>query len=99
MISLDGITGFEWDKGNERKSQDKHGVSKNEAEQVFFNMPLLLLPDTKHSQHEPRYHALGKTDAGRLLHITFTIRGNRVRVISARPMHRKERMHYEKAGA
>ena len=70
-----------------------------EAEQVFFNAPLLLVADTKHSQGEPRMHALGKTDEARKLHITFTLRnaGEKIRVISARDMHRKERAVYEQA--
>jgi uncharacterized DUF497 family protein len=97
MIDLAQITGFEWDDGNARKSVEKHGVSQFEAEQVFFNQPLLVLPDNRHSQNEPRYHALGKTENVRLLHITFTLRvkGTLIRVISARDMHRKERVTYE----
>ncbi|MCA1743458.1 MAG: BrnT family toxin, partial [Desulfovibrionales bacterium] len=67
------------------------------AEQIFFNEPLLTLKDSKHSQREIRYHALGKTGDMRFLHITFTIRSNGrlIRVISARDMHRKERAIYE----
>jgi uncharacterized protein len=98
MIDLSRITGFEWDAGNTRKNE-KHGVSMAEAEQVFFNVPLLLLDDEKHSQQEARYHALGQTDTGRLLHLTFTLRkaGSLIRVISARDMHRKERTIYDQA--
>jgi uncharacterized DUF497 family protein len=98
MIDLAKITDFEWDDGNARKN-DKHGVSMAEAEQVFFNEPLLLIADTKHSQDEPCMHALGKTDEARTLHITFTLRnaGEKIRVISARDMHRKERTVYEQA--
>ena len=98
MINLASIIGFEWDAGNERKN-DKHGVSTAEAEQVFFNTPLLLLDDVAHSQSEPRMHALGQTDVVRLLHLTFTLRrsGELIRVISARDMHRKERSVYEQA--
>ena len=90
------ITGFNWDDGNARKNE-KHGVSMAETEQVFFNSPLLLLEDAAHSQQEPRHHALGKTDEGRTLHITFALRqvGLLIRVISARDMHRKERAIYE----
>jgi len=93
------VTGFDWDRGNAHKGADKHGVSQAEAESIFFNKPLLLLPDSKHSQQEPRYHALGTTNAGRLLHITFTLRasGSLIRVISARDMHRKEKTHYKQA--
>jgi uncharacterized DUF497 family protein len=99
MIDLQRITGFNWDAGNARKNE-KHGVSMAEAEQVFFNVPLLLLEDAAHSQDEPRIHALGKTDDGRALHITFTLRQSDqlIRVISARDMHRKERTIYEQAG-
>ena len=92
----DGIVSDVWDGGNSTKN-DKHGVSQGEAEQVFFNTPLLLSSDTKHNQTEQRFHALGKTDTGRLLHITFTLRKAQtlIRVISARDMHRKERTVYE----
>ncbi len=96
MIEFSLIVGFEWDAGNARKN-DKHGVSMAEAEQLFFNDPLMILADGKHSQDENRFHALGHTDAGRTLHITFTLRrsGELIRVISARDMHRKERSAYE----
>jgi uncharacterized DUF497 family protein len=99
MINWTQITGFDWDEGNRRKSADKHQVSQSEAEQVFFNQPLLVLQDEKHSDAEIRLHALGKTDQGRLLHITLTLRGHQtlIRVISARDMHRKERAVYEQA--
>jgi len=97
MIDLAKISGFDWDDGNARKSE-KHEVSSAESEQVFFNAPLLLLIDAKHGEQESRFHALGKADQGRLLHITFTLReaGTKIRVISARDMHRKERAIYER---
>jgi uncharacterized DUF497 family protein len=98
MIDWAEIKGFDWDEGNARKNE-KHGVSTAETEQVFFNAPLLVLEDLEHSSREPRFHVLGVTDDGRRLHITFTLRhaGERIRVISARDMHRKERAIYEKA--
>ncbi|TAJ84724.1 BrnT family toxin [Reyranella sp.] len=97
MIDFDGIEGFNWDEGNARKSVEKHGVSQAEAEQIFFNDPLLVVADVGHSTHETRLHALGRTDADRLLHVTFTLCGDGrfIRVISARTMHRKERSRYE----
>lgn len=100
MIDFDRVEGFDWDEGNARKSDDKHGVSQAEAEQVFFNDPLLVVADTDHSVQETRLHALGRTDADRLLHVTFTLRGSGrlIRVISARTMHRKERSRYEQEG-
>lgn len=74
-------------------------MRQSEAEQVFFNQPLLVVPDSKHSQDEPRYHALGVTDDLRRLYITSTLRGagSLIRVISARDMHRKERKVYEQS--
>ncbi|WP_144777393.1 BrnT family toxin [Marinobacter maritimus] len=97
MINWAQVTGFDWDEGNSRKNEEKHGVSQSEAEEIFFNEPLLVLEDSKHSQAEARFHALGETDDERLLHITFTLRqnGTLIRVISARNMHRKERAVYE----
>ena len=99
MIDWALITGFDWDAGNARKSKIKHSVLQSEAEQVFFNQPLLVVADDKHSEKETRYHALGITDDQRLLHITFTLRGfgSLIRVISARDMHRKERQIYEQS--
>src|SRR5438105_15944809 len=96
MIEFDRVEGFDWDAGNAVKSEDRHGVSQTEVEQVFINSPLVVA-DLKHSDFEPRFHALGRTDAGRLLHVTFTLRydATRIRPISARDMHRKERRVYE----
>src|ERR1700680_827273 len=99
MIDLEQIAGFAWDGGNSRKSADKHDVSQAEAESIFFNDPLIVVEDARHSEAEQRLHALGKTAQNRLLHISFTLRqnGTMIRVISPRDMHRKERQIYEKA--
>lgn len=98
MIDLPLFVGFDWDAGNARKNE-KHGVNQFEAEEVFFNQPLLLLDDARHGGQEAQFHALGKTHDGRKLHITFTLRQDAtlIRVISARDMHRKERSIYEQA--
>ena len=98
MLDLQAIAGLDWDAGNSRKNE-RHGVSVAEAEQVFFNQPLLILADDAHSQLELRYHALGKSAERRRLHVTFTLRkrGTLIRVISVRDMHRKERAIYEQA--
>jgi uncharacterized protein len=98
MADLSKVMGFEWDEGNARKNE-QHGVSTAEAEQLFFNSPLLGLPDSNHSDAEPRLHALGKTHEGRRLHIAFTLRDadRFIRVISARDIHRKERLICEQA--
>ena len=97
MLNFDRIIGFDWDTGNGRKNTDKHGVGQSDSEQVFFNEPLLLVADLKHSFAEQRFHALGPTEEGRLLHVTFTLRHDEtlIRVISARDMNRKERTYYE----
>lgn len=96
MFDFSRVVGFDWDEGNARKSADKHGVSQAEAEQTFMNEPLVVATDVRHSELEPRLHALGRTDAGRALHLTFTLRsgGTLLRVISARDMSRKERARY-----
>ena len=95
MLDFDRIVAFDWDEGNARKNE-KHGVSQSEAEQVFFDAWIVVAADPNHSTDEPRYHALGSTRGGRLIHATFTLRDNmtRIRVISARDMHRKERSIY-----
>ena len=94
---LSNVEGFDWDKGNLDKSRYKHDVSPEECEQVFGHAPLLVADDEKHSTREHRYKALGRTDDDRWLCIVFTLRGRLVRVISARPMNRKERTVYEEA--
>ncbi len=92
---LNSQTGFEWDDGNREKNQLKHNVSTRECEEIFFNQPLIILDDTKHSKDEQRYVAYGMTDEGRKLMVFFTVRKSKFRVISARDMHRKERAFYE----
>jgi uncharacterized protein len=97
MLDLSQTLGFDWDEGNSRKSTDKHGVGRQEAEQVFLDPRLLIFRDEKHSDEEMRYHAYGSTAAGRHLQVSFTLRQNStlVRVISVRAMSRKERARYE----
>ncbi|ACF02623.1 protein of unknown function DUF497 [Rhodopseudomonas palustris TIE-1] len=99
MIDLSRVVGFDWDDGNLRKSVEKHDVGQLEAESVFMNRPLLLQEDAKHSGSERRLHALGRTTAGRMLHVTFTLRADEtlIRIISARDMSRRDRSSYEKA--
>ncbi|OGD71338.1 hypothetical protein A3A84_00230 [Candidatus Collierbacteria bacterium RIFCSPLOWO2_01_FULL_50_23] len=88
-------TKFEWDEGNRDKNLLKHRVENQEIEEVFFNLPVLISPDVKHSAKETRYLVLGQTDKHKKLSIIFTIRRNKIRVISARPMNQKERIYYE----
>jgi len=87
-------TGFDWDEGNSGKNWHDHNVSDAESEEVFFNDPLVAGADIAHSQSEPRYFALGRTDSGRLLFVAFTLRKRLIRIISARDMTRKEAKRY-----
>ncbi len=87
--------GFDWDEGNSSKNWFKHQVSKGESEQVFFNKPIIVFEDIKHSDSEIRYYLLGKANKNRLLMIVFTIREDLIRIISARDMSKKERSFYE----
>ncbi len=97
MNDIQRIDGFVWDEGNIEKNWIKHQVSHSECEELFFNLPLLLADDKKHSQEEHRYYALGQTNTNRWLFVAFTIRENKIRVISARDMSQKERNVYAKA--
>ena len=92
-----GQLGFDWDDGNSSKSLHKHGVSQQEAEQVFVDSRVLVLVDETHSGEEQRFHAYGMTPLGRWLQVGFTLRQNEtlIRVISSRNMSRKERARYE----
>jgi uncharacterized DUF497 family protein len=92
---LKECTGFDWDEGNSTKNWERHKVSRAECEGVFFQEPLLVAEDSAHSTAEKRYYALGQTTVGRRLFVVSTIRGDRIRVISARPMNRRERRVYE----
>lgn len=94
-ISLPEFEGFDWDDGNIEKNWKTHHVTPQEAEQVFFNRPLVVAADVKHSRSEKRYLVLGRTDSGRPLFIVFTMRKPFLRIISARDMNKKERMVYE----
>jgi uncharacterized protein len=86
--------GFEWDAANAAKIWDRHHVTPAECEELFFNRPLVLGTDERHSAAEERLYALGQSDSTRLMFVAFTIRGRLIRVISARDMSRKERRIY-----
>jgi uncharacterized DUF497 family protein len=96
--AFEDIAGFQWDEGNADKNRIAHQVENWECEQVFFNAPLPILGDLKHSAKEERWAAFGHTDEGRLLVVVFTKRANLIRVISARDMSRRERKFYEEKG-
>ncbi len=91
---FDKFEGFDWDSGNTEKNWVRHQVSQGECEQVFFNEPIVVNAGDKHSQIEYRWFLLGTTDLGRLLFVVFTKRENKIRIISARDMNKKERSYY-----
>ena len=93
---LSNSTGFEWDHGNDTKNWDKHDVTNGECEQIFFNKPLIVKRDKRHSGFEKRYYVLGKTDMNRLLFAVFTVRNEKIRIISARDMTAIEIERYQK---
>lgn len=97
MVTIDA-TGFQWDNGNLVKCQ-QHGVTIETIEAVFAS-GVIVLPDAGHSQDEPRYRAIGKTETGKMLFVVYTLRqrgmATLIRPISARYMHQKEVQSYEK---
>lgn len=93
---IEQCTGFDWDDWNTRKNWERHRVTPEEAEDIFFHDPLLLRDDTGHSHLERRYQAMGETSAGRRLMIAFTVRRSLIRVISARDLNRRENEEYRR---
>ena len=94
-ILPDPIT-FDWDRGNKDKNIRKHNVTNQEAEEAFINEPKFILSDEKHSsQKEIRHMLWGRTNKKRLITIIFTVRKEKIRIISCRDMHKKERRDYE----
>lgn len=97
MVDLRKIVGFEWDEANIDKSYQKHGITPNEAEEVFVDKNVGIEKDIKHQETEERYIAIGTTLNAKILFVVFTIREGRIRIISARRANKKERRLYEKA--
>lgn len=95
MVKLPVPASFEWDKGNTDKNWKEHKVHFKEAEEIFLNKPLKIFKDVKHSQKENRFVGLGVTNKERKLYIVFTVRGKKIRIISARNQSKKERRLYE----
>jgi uncharacterized DUF497 family protein len=93
---LENCTGFDWDDANTRKNWERHRVTQDEAEDVFFHEPLVVRSDVRHSKSEKRYYALGQTTSGRRLFVVFTTRRKLIRVVSARDMNRNETETYER---
>ena len=88
--------GFDWDDANAVKNWEKHKVTPEEAEDLFFHDPFVLRSDPADSRHEKRYWALGQTGSGRRLFAVFTIRRKLIRIISVRDMTRREIEEYDR---
>lgn len=96
MKMKDKESKLEWDEGNLDKSQRKHEVTPEEAESVFIEPEAYVFPDVRHSEKEQRFVILGKSDQDRFLFVIFTLRDEKIRIISARRVHRKEVEKYDK---
>ena len=92
---LENCEGFEWDDGNSNKNWHLHRVTDGECEEIFFNLPLIVMLDKLRKSKEQRYYALGRTDTDRHIYVAFTIRAKMLRVVSARDMTRSEEIKYE----
>lgn len=86
---------FQWDKGNINKNK-KHNIDDKEAEEPFFDKRKIIYKDRFHSEKEERFILVGKTRKEKLLYLVFTKRGEKIRLISARNINRKEVYLYEK---
>lgn len=94
MAKLPIPVSFEWDKGNLDKNFKKHNVTNLEAEEIFRNRPLIIIADAIHSRIERRFIAHGITSKKRNLTIIFTLRKQKIRIISARNQNKRERALY-----
>lgn len=88
---------FDWDAGNESKSERKHGVPRVSVEALVRHRFAFAGRIAEPAHGEPRWLLLGEDDDGRKLALVFTRRGARLRPISCRPMRRKEEAIYESA--
>lgn len=94
MLDLGKFKSFEWDEGNIDKSYQKHDVTPKESEEVFLDEDLKVSRDIEHSQKEKRFIALGKTFENKILFVVFTLRKDKIRIISARKANKIERRKY-----
>src|SRR3990170_6100552 len=97
VFDFNKLQGFDWDEGNINKNKEKHNVEYRECEEIFSNKSLVFIEDKLHSQSENRWGALGKTNKGRQLAVYFTIRRDKIRIISARDQGKKDKLAYKLA--
>ena len=85
---------FRWDRAKAVANATKHGVTFEEATTVFLDVEAKLIDDPDHSMEESRVLALGVSERGRMLVVSFVERGKSLRLISARPANVSERRRY-----
>lgn len=95
LVRAENCIGFDWDEANAIKNWERHRVTPEEAEDIFFHEPLVVGLDVRHSKREKRYYALGQTATQRLLFVAFTVRRRLIRVKSVRDMNTNEKERYE----
>lgn len=96
MGKATGIIKFDWDGGNKNKNWGRHHVSDKECEEIFFDSHKKILKDALHSANEDRYILLGQTKSKKLLFLVFTVRKNKIRIISARALIKKKNIYMKK---
>lgn len=96
MRVLKDLLEFEWDEGNRGKNFKKHGVIDTESEEAFFDPEKKITKDKLHSESEERHILVGQAKQRKILFVVFTKRKNKIRIISSRPLNKKERHLYEK---
>jgi uncharacterized protein len=96
QVNKEEFAEFEWDEWNIDKNVKKHGISPNEAEEIFLDEKLRIVKDVRHSQNEERFIAIGKNKKQLVLFVIFTLRKDKIRIISVRITNKKERSRYEK---
>lgn len=97
VVAKEDVVHFQWDKGNLDKSYAKHGITPQEAEEVFLDEESQVEPDMAHSQAEPRFIIIGQTLEGKMLFVIFTFRNSAIRIISARKANLREKQKYAQA--
>lgn len=87
--------GVVWDPSKARSNLEKHGVSFSDVEPAFYDDFAISIPD-EFSKEEERFLLVGRDALGRILTVSYTYRGDSIRLISARPATNSERREYEK---
>ena len=91
---MEGIA-FEWDRRKDSANSRKHGVGFEDATTVFDDPLSITIPDPDHAGDEARFVIIGQSSQRSLLIVVDTIRGARIRLISARAATKHERRKYE----